>query len=104
GADVAVCFASVPAVMRGIGDIVEPLDQALRPPALAAVLANPRVPLPTAEVFAALAVPASASNRLPSSRDVKDAAALADYMRARGNDLESAATSLRPVIADVKAA
>jgi 4-diphosphocytidyl-2-C-methyl-D-erythritol kinase len=35
---------------------------------------------------------------------VKDAAALVDYMRARGNDLESAAMSLRPIIADVKAA
>ncbi|HJU33368.1 MAG TPA: 4-(cytidine 5'-diphospho)-2-C-methyl-D-erythritol kinase, partial [Hyphomicrobiaceae bacterium] len=93
GADVAVCLAGVPAVMHGIGDIVDPLDEALRPPVLAAVLINPRVPLPTAEVFSALALPASArtaSGRPPAPPDVKDAAALVDYMRARGNDLESA--------------
>ena len=49
GADVPVCLAGVPALIRGIGDRVEPLAHQLPP--LAAVLANPRVPLATAHVF-----------------------------------------------------
>src|SRR6476646_10188178 len=55
GADVPVCLAEIPARMRGVGDRIEPLDAAHRPPPLAAVLVNARVPLPTAQVFTALA-------------------------------------------------
>ena len=55
GADVPVCLAGVPALIRGIGDRIEPLGPARRLPPLAAVLVNPRVPLPTAQVFRALA-------------------------------------------------
>ena len=112
GADVPVCLAGQPAVMRGIGDRIEPLLAALPP--LACVLANPRVPLPTARVFAALAARArSAAPHRSSEWDARPAAepaaffdldALLLHMRARGNDLERAATSLLPAIAEVKAA
>jgi 4-diphosphocytidyl-2-C-methyl-D-erythritol kinase len=112
GADVPVCLAGVPALMRGIGDRIEPLDSAHPLPSLAAVLVNPRVPLPTAQVFRALA---ASSRSRGFSRDAGTGAAsgapafpdlscLLHYMRARGNDLEAAAVSLQPAIADVKAA
>lgn len=106
GADVPVCLSGVPALMRGIGDRIEPLAHPLPP--LAAVLANPGVALPTAHVFAALAASEPATS--PSSRlrgegsGVADLDALLAYMRARGNDLESPAISLQPAVADVKAA
>jgi 4-diphosphocytidyl-2-C-methyl-D-erythritol kinase len=112
GADVPVCLAGQPAVMRGIGDRIEPLLPPL--PSLACVLANPRVPLPTARVFAALAARArSAAPDRSSQWDARTAVepaaffdldALLIHMRARGNDLEQAATSLLPAIAEVKAA
>src|SRR5207302_120616 len=53
GADVPVCLADAPALIRGVGDRIEPLGVARRLPPLAAVLVNPRVPLPTAHVFRA---------------------------------------------------
>src|SRR5262249_28902056 len=75
---------------------------------------NPGVPLPTARVFAALAARArSAAPHRSSEWDARPAAepaaffdldALLLHMRARGNDLERAATSLLPAIAEVKAA
>jgi 4-diphosphocytidyl-2-C-methyl-D-erythritol kinase len=100
GADVPVCLACVPALIRGIGDRVEPLAHQLPP--LAAVLANPRVPLATAHVFGALAAAFPSPHR--PLRWGEGAGTLLAYMRARGNDLEPAAISLLPLIADVKAA
>ena len=110
GADVPVCLAGVAALMRGIGDRIEPLPRPLPP--IAAVLVNPRVPLPTAQVFRALAAtspsPASAGGQrtrsTPGTSDFPDLPALLACMRERGNDLESAAVSLMPVIAEVEAA
>ena len=64
GADVPVCLAGEPALIRGVGDRIEPLAPAHRLPPLAAVLVNPRVPLPTAQVFRALA--ASSPSLRPS--------------------------------------
>ena len=68
GADVPVCLAGTPALIAGIGDKVEPLGPAHRLPPMAVVLVNPRLPLPTAQVYRALAAgslpaksPASAS-------------------------------------------
>jgi 4-diphosphocytidyl-2-C-methyl-D-erythritol kinase len=55
GADVPVCLSGQPALIRGVGDQIERLQPGSRPPPLAAVLVNPRVPLPTARVFSALA-------------------------------------------------
>jgi 4-diphosphocytidyl-2-C-methyl-D-erythritol kinase len=52
GADVPVCLAGAPALIRGVGDRIDPLAHPLPP--LAAVLVNPRLPLSTARVFAAL--------------------------------------------------
>jgi 4-diphosphocytidyl-2-C-methyl-D-erythritol kinase len=115
GADVPICLAGAPALMRGVGDIIDPLDPARPLPPMAAVLVNPRVPLSTAQVFGALAASASA----PSPHEGRgegaaaapaaagpfpDLEALLAHMRARGNDLEPPAISLLPVIADVKAA
>jgi 4-diphosphocytidyl-2-C-methyl-D-erythritol kinase len=106
-----VCLAGKAAVMTGVGDHVEPLAPSLAP--LACVLVNPRVPLPTARVFAAFDASAEpalyrhARRRGASAADggtFFDVASLLTHMREAGNDLEPAAISLLPVIAEIKAA
>jgi len=106
GADVPVCLAGVPAMMRGIGDHVAPLAGMPGGAPLPAVLANPRRPLQTARVFGALAsqrVPDAAKVSLPD-RAFGDRPSLLAHVRATGNDLEAPAVALLPVIAEVKAA
>jgi len=106
GADVPVCLAGVPAMMRGIGDHIAPLAGMPGGAPLPAVLANPRRPLQTARVFGALAsqrVPDAAKVSLPD-RAFGDRPSLLAHVRATGNDLEAPAVALLPVIAEVKAA
>jgi 4-diphosphocytidyl-2-C-methyl-D-erythritol kinase len=106
GADVPVCLAGRPAVMRGIGERIEPLAEAAARAPLPAVLVNPRRPLSTAQVFAALgAGPARGDATVPGKPGGRmDRASLIDRVRATGNDLERPAVALLPAIAEVRAA
>ena len=106
GADVPVCLAGTPALISGIGDKVEPLGAAYSLPAMAAVLVNPRLPLPTAQVYQALAAgPTSVAGRASAlPRSFSDLGDLVDAVRGHGNDLERPAVALLPAIADLKAA
>ena len=106
GADVPVCLAGTPALISGIGDKVAPLGPAHRLPTAAAVLVNPRLPLPTAQVYRALAAgPASVVGQPPAPPGpFFNLASLVEVMRAHGNDLERPAISLLPAIADIEAA
>jgi 4-diphosphocytidyl-2-C-methyl-D-erythritol kinase len=97
GADVPVCLGSRPARMRGIG---ERLDWLGPLPETYLVLVNPRVAVPTPDVFRAL----NAKNNPPMPDrlpDWADAQALADWLVTMRNDLEGPARSLAPVIGDV---
>lgn len=100
GADVPVCLtAPRPARMRGIGEVVEALPPL---PRLHMVLANPRVPLSTPEVFRALV---RRQNRpLPDIPAFPDAAALTAWLSTCRNDLQAPAIARAPVIAAVLAA
>lgn len=96
GADVPVCLDPVGRVMRGIG---HDLDAPAGLPPLPALLVNPRVAVPTAAVFRALVLPADghpAPACLPAAP-----AALTDWLRAHGNDLETPARTIAPVIGSV---
>jgi 4-diphosphocytidyl-2-C-methyl-D-erythritol kinase len=106
GADVPVCLAGKPALISGVGDKVEPLGAKYALPPVAAVLVNPLLPLPTAQVYAALAAgpaPGSAPPLAPPG-PFSDLASLVEFMRRHGNDLERPATALLPIISDIKAA
>ena len=99
GADVPVCIASRPARMMGVGEI---LSAAPELPACGLLLANPRIALPTPQVFRARRGDFSPQAEMPVR--LADAAALADWLRPLGNDLQDAALSLCAAIAEVLSA
>lgn len=97
GADVRVCLMRQAARMRGIGEDVTPVEAM---PELHAVLANPGLPVPTPEVFAALADKENPPmpKRLPRWRA---GWTLIDWLASQRNDLEAPAIAVAPVISDV---
>lgn len=99
GADVPVCLISRPARMRGIGN-----DVALvHCPECWITLVNPRVEVPTPQVFSGLH-----SKNSPAMPEVlpdwRDAHHLAEWLHGQRNDLEAPALAIAPVIAQVLAA
>jgi 4-diphosphocytidyl-2-C-methyl-D-erythritol kinase len=105
GADVPVCLAGELAMMGGIGDRLEAVGPSRVLPPLPCVLVNPRVALPTSRVFAAFDdTPLSPGTGAQAAQApaLLDVDRLLAHMRAHGNDLEPAATSLLPLIAEIK--
>jgi 4-diphosphocytidyl-2-C-methyl-D-erythritol kinase len=96
GADVPACLASRPVWVGGIGERIEPAG--FLPP-LGIVLANPRRPLPTPDVFRARRGPFSEMERFDPVPC--DPAALAAVLASRRNDLTEAALAVVPEIATV---
>jgi 4-diphosphocytidyl-2-C-methyl-D-erythritol kinase len=107
GADVPVCVDPRPRVMRGIGEILsEPLDL----PTLPAVLVNPRVAVPTKDVFAILSAPSvkagcgsTKTSPFETSGPRPTAATLIQQVARGRNDLEGPAITIAPVIGEVLA-
>jgi 4-diphosphocytidyl-2-C-methyl-D-erythritol kinase len=99
GADVPVCLVPRARVMRGIGELLSP---PLDVPRLPAVLVNPRVAVPTRDVFAKLAAPRheGVGSRDASADVPTDRPGYLSYIERGSNDLESPAIALQPVIAD----
>ncbi len=101
GADVPVCLDPRVRVMRGIGEVLSaPLDL----PPLPAVLANPGVALATKAVFAGWRPGAVQSAELATAMKRESLAQTLDWLGRQSNDLEDAAMTLAPVIAEVLAA
>jgi 4-diphosphocytidyl-2-C-methyl-D-erythritol kinase len=102
GADVSVCLAGRPVRMAGVGEDLTPLPAL---PALWLVLANPRVPVPTPQVFAALLRRDNPALPGVPAAVLKSADTLAAWLaRETRNDLALAAASVAPVLASVQAA
>jgi 4-diphosphocytidyl-2-C-methyl-D-erythritol kinase len=106
GADVPVCLGSRPNWMTGVGHALADIPGGLAP--LAAVLVNPLARVPgdkTARVFRTLgAGPAPPGSQRQAAPVLADRAALLDFMRATGNDLEEPAATVVPEIRQVMAA
>jgi 4-diphosphocytidyl-2-C-methyl-D-erythritol kinase len=108
GADVPVCLASRACDMTGIGDTLTPLSLPIMP----CVMINPRVPVPTKDVFTALGL--RNGELLVGATDVfrgtdwpEAGASVEDWVEvlaASANDLEAPATRIQPVIGEVIAA
>ncbi|OYW60386.1 MAG: 4-(cytidine 5'-diphospho)-2-C-methyl-D-erythritol kinase [Rhodobacterales bacterium 32-66-7] len=102
GADVPVCLAGRPARMQGIGEVLSPLPPL---PPVWMVLVNPRVTVPTPQVFAALSSRTNAPVPHVPTKGWGDVAALAGWLTNQTrNDLAPAARSIAPVLAKVEAA
>jgi 4-diphosphocytidyl-2-C-methyl-D-erythritol kinase len=104
GADVPVCLDPRARIMRGAGEALGP---PLRLARLFAVLANPAVPLATADVFRALGLApgegrgaASGIARHPEIAPSMDPAALLLALSAARNDLEPAALAVAPAVGE----
>ncbi len=94
GADVPVCIgAPSPALMTGIGDTLRPTP-ALPPCAL--VLVNPRVPVATGAVFAAMKQ--KHNPEMDSLPDGLDFDGFAKWLAAQRNDMLAAAVTIAPPI------
>lgn len=93
GADVPVCMLARTARMRGIGDIVAPLDGV---PPLPAVLVNPGVSVPTPDVFRTL--DRRDGPAMPEIPGFADATACVRWLSEQRNDMQAAAIRLQPVI------
>ncbi|MEM9782850.1 MAG: 4-(cytidine 5'-diphospho)-2-C-methyl-D-erythritol kinase [Pseudomonadota bacterium] len=99
GADVPVCCeAPRPMIMRGIG---ERLSAGPALPDAWLVLVNPRQPLSTPAVFKATAEKTQPAMQPWPETGFDDVEALADWLRNGRNDLQPAAMTLCPVIAEV---
>ena len=96
GADVPVCMASCPRMMRGVGEALGPV---LDLPPLYAVLVNPRVAVSTADVFRALGLKAGES--FHDAAHPEFSGDIATLLRDTRNDLEAPAIQVAPIIADV---
>ena len=105
GADIPVCIDSRPRVMRGIGEI---LSAPVALPKLGILIVHPGLALPTGPVFKALGLaPGEQYAKTPSPSAPGEAAnrdALLAWLAAGRNDLERAAISIAPQIADVLSA
>lgn len=100
GADVPVCLASVPCLVEGVGEKVQPLTSF---PRMFAVLLNPLIPVPTAQIFQRL----GARDNPPMPvlpQPLSHAALLAMWFEEARNDLEPAAIEFAPVIGETIAA
>lgn len=97
GADIPVCLRAVPTLVSGVGEVLTPMDGL---PQFALVLANPRVEVPTAQVFKSLTVRSGAyAPPLPRTDGARE---LAMYLDRTINDLAAPAKVLAPVIMQVE--
>ena len=96
GADVPVCLFSQPARMRGIGNEISMIDS----PRAWVALVNPRVEVPTPQVFKALK--SKYNPAMPTVLpDWSNASVLADWLHGQRNDLQAPAIEIAPAIAEV---
>jgi 4-diphosphocytidyl-2-C-methyl-D-erythritol kinase len=105
GADVPVCLASRACDMTGVGENLLPLNL----PSMPCVMINPRVPVATKDVFAALGLQkgellVGASDVIESPGWPDDGGSIGDWVEALAagtNDLETPAQRIQPLIGEV---
>ena len=103
GSDVPVCLAARGRMMRGRG---EKLGVPLELPPLVALIVNPRQAVETKPVCAAMNIAPGAASGFGGHPEIParaEAAFLLELLRKGRNDMEAAACTIAPVIADVLA-
>lgn len=97
GSDIPVCVSSRSAFMEGRGEILRAVGAM---PRIAMLLVNPKVAVPTRDVFAALETRSGVDMDLPH-QGFGDTADLLRFLETTRNDLEAPARKIQPVIGDV---
>lgn len=97
GSDIPVCLDAGGAFMEGRGEILRAVGAM---PRIAMLLVNPKVAVPTKDVFAALADRSGTELALPLD-GFRDTADLLRFLETTRNDLEAPARKLQPVIGEV---
>ena len=97
GSDIPVCVSSRSAFMAGRGEILRAVAAM---PRIAILLVNPKVAVPTRNVFAALQTRSGVALDLPLD-GFADTADLLRFLETTRNDLEAPARSIQPVIGEV---
>jgi 4-diphosphocytidyl-2-C-methyl-D-erythritol kinase len=92
GADLAVCLAVAPAMVGGIGELIELIEV----PSLSLVIANPGIPLATKDVFTRLRPPYQEALPVPAA--MHDQVSVVAFAGALGNGLTTPAIELCPTI------
>ena len=95
GSDVPACLLARPCWMEGRGERVKKTNTL---PQIAAILVNPGVMLPTAEVFAALNARTGVGTMHPPPANIQSLWDLVAYLEDSANDLEAPACRMRPAI------
>jgi 4-diphosphocytidyl-2-C-methyl-D-erythritol kinase len=98
GSDVPACLLSRPCWMEGRGEYVTSTTAL---PQLAAVLVNPGIAVPTADVFAALNARTGVGQMRPPPASIESLWDMVAYLDDATNDLEAPACQLHPVIDQV---
>jgi len=98
GADVLVCLAAKAAVIRGIGDVVEPVSDVAQ---LNLLLVNPNQPLSTASVFRAWAQESGTVSLHDQTAAAPAWPGYPEGLTQARNDLTAPAVGLCPVIGEV---
>jgi len=103
GADVAACLGSRSVIAKGRGDRLSPAPAM---PPLDVVLANPGAPSSTAAVYWAFdqAGAGALTDRSEAPGELRSVSAVAAFLRACRNDLETPAMALQPAVGAVLAA
>lgn len=95
GADLPVCMAAAPTRMQGIGDVLTPVADL---PPLHLVLVNPRMGVPTPQVFAGMTKRDNPAMRWPPA--TASVAGFIAWLSTQRNDLEAPAIAMLPQIAE----
>lgn len=101
GADVPVCLYGYSALIRGVGDVVEPIKDAAR---LELLLVNPNIPLSTAPVFRSWADATGPDTHGQESARTFESTSFPHALADTRNDLTVPAIGLCPAVGDVLAA
>lgn len=100
GADVPMCIDNRAAVVKGIGELIEPVANGEALDTLPMLLINPRLPVSTPAVFKALTRRNNPPLPALPSGGFGDVRALCGWLAETRNDLQEAAETLVPEIAD----
>ena len=94
GADVPVCIKGVSSYISGIGEVIEPAHL----PNMFMLLVNPRIRIPTAEIFKNISGFSSPAKKKSKFSDIDE---LKDFLKNTKNDLLRSTASITKIVPEI---